>query len=184
MDKYAPASHNPVQKPTTAVIAPRSGPQQAGGGRCCSVPLAASRDFKSIRRAAIAVLVIHVVAVSTSGYLQLPGSLIGIIVGGIGLCQKSRCSYRVACVVISVGFVLDLCHLFSPRLWFLSPIQDDSSDDRVYAGYGADISSAQEMALVLPVALGALSFLAVGAVFTREAFRQRRRSGTHDEFPV
>lgn len=37
MDKYAPASLNPVQKPTTAVIAPRSGPQQAGGGGCCSV---------------------------------------------------------------------------------------------------------------------------------------------------
>ncbi|CAM9675982.1 unnamed protein product, partial [Ectocarpus fasciculatus] len=136
-----------------------------------------------IRRAAIAVLVIHVVAVSTSGYLQLPGSLIGIIVGGIGLCQKSRWSYRVACVVISVGLFLDLCSLAS-LLWFLSPIQDDSSDDRVYAGYGADISTAQEITLVLPVALGALSFLAVGAIFTREAFRQWRRSGTHDEFPV
>lgn len=72
----------------------------------------------------------------------------------------------------------------SSRLWFLSPIQDDSSDDRVYAGYGADLSTAQEITLVLPVALGALSFLAVGAIFTREAFRQWRRSGTHDEFPV
>lgn len=181
MDKTLPVVV-PVQQPTTVIVPPQAyqpqhRPDEKG---CCCFPILhnTSDHVKKARRASIFILVIHIITLL--GMLtQLVGSVIGIVMAIVLLCKFTKCVYKTAAILYTIGFLSDASHTVFWILLYLT-LNDDDEDsiDEEFDEY--DISSGWLIGLgLVPSALGAVSFL-VGVIFTCKAVANWQHSGAPD----
>lgn len=163
-----------MQQPATVIVPPPQVVVPAQSGGCsCAVPANTSGHVKGARGSVIAAIVIHAVSMIAFGFYFWTtwiASLITFIMGGIQLCQFTKCCYMVAGSLYIVGCILDLV---SMAAWIAVGQAIDDGTSGEYDGW-------ENLAwLALPAALGAITLL-IASIYTFLAVCHWEKSGAPD----